>query len=106
MFSSTNPVIMIFGVILALVFIIGSVWWVNKLFKTNNKGNLVRFVILIFTSLVTIFIVDKTLAFNQHILTGEESKDLFDLIENLTLMIFSYYFGTKTSNKNDDVSED
>ncbi len=104
MFSSTNPFIMILGVIVSLFFIVGSVWWVNKLFKNYNKSNLVRFVILIFTSLVTIFIVDKTLAFNAHILTGEESKDLFDLIENLTLMIFSYYFGTKNTKSDDDQS--
>lgn len=104
MFSSSNIFVVVAGVVLALLFIVGSVWWVNKLFTTNTKAHLVKFVIVVFTALIAIFIVDKTLAFNAHILTEDESENLFNLIENLTIMIFSYYFGTKNSNSDDEQS--
>lgn len=101
MFSSDNDFIMIFGILIGLGFIVGSVYWVNKLFASNTKDLLVRFVLVIFTSLVALFIVDKTVAFKIHLLGEEVSSQLFDLIKTLTLMIFSYYFGTKNSQKDD-----
>jgi uncharacterized membrane protein YbjE (DUF340 family) len=101
MFSSDNDFIMIFGILIGLGFIAGAVYWVNKLFASNTKDLLVRFVLVIFTSLVALFIVDKTVAFKIHLLGEEVSSQLFDLIKTLTLMIFSYYFGTKNSQKDD-----
>jgi len=100
MFSSENVFIMIFGIILALTFITGSVYYVNKLFIANTKDQLVRFVLIIFTSLVALFIVDKTIAFKVKLLNEQMDAGLFDLIKTLTLMIFSYYFGTKNSKSN------
>lgn len=100
MFSSDNALVMILGILIGLGFIIGSVWWVNKLFVANTKDQLVRFVLIIFTSLVALFIVDKTVAFKIHLLNDGMDSQLFDLIKTLTLMIFSYYFGTK--NKSED----
>jgi hypothetical protein len=102
MFSSENPFIMILGILLGLFFITGSVYWVNKLFIANTKDQLVRFVLIIFTSLVALFIVDKTVAFKVKLLTSEMDGQLFDLIKTLTLMIFSYYFGTRKSQKTED----
>lgn len=102
MFSSDNPLIMILGILIGLFFITGSVYWVNKLFISNTKDQLVRFVLVVFTSLVALFIVDKTVAFKVKLLSGEMDKELFDLIKTLTLMIFSYYFGTRKSSKSED----
>ena len=102
MFSSENVFIMIFGIILALTFITGSVYYVNKLFISNTKDQLVRFVLIIFTALVALFIVDKTIAFKVKLLNEEMDSGLFDLIKTLTLMIFSYYFGTKNSKSSKD----
>lgn len=99
MFSSDNVFIMILGILLGLFFISGSVYWVNKLFISSTKDQLVRFVLIIFTALVALFIVDKTIAFKVKLLTPEMDSGLFDLIKTLTLMIFSYYFGTKNSRK-------
>lgn len=97
MFSSDNPIIMILGILIGLGFIIGSVYWVNKLFVTNTKDQLVKFVLVIFTSLVALFIIDKTVAFKVPLLDDGMDSQLFDLIKTLTLMIFSYYFGTKNN---------
>ena len=100
MFSSDNPFVMIFGILFGLGFITGAVYWVNKLFASNTKDLLVRFVLVIFTALVALFIVDKTIAFKVHLLGEDLNTQLFDLIKTLTLMIFSYYFGTKNSEGN------
>jgi hypothetical protein len=101
MFSSDNDFIMIFGILIGLGFIVGSVYWVNKLFVQNTKDQLVKFVLVIFTSLVALFIIDKVVAFKIHLLDEGMDTQLFDLIKTLTLMIFSYYFGTKNSQKED-----
>jgi hypothetical protein len=87
--------IMISGILLALGFIIGSVHYINKLIASNTKDLLVRFILLVFAALVAVFIVDKVIAFKINLLSQEQNNSLFDLIKTLTLMIFSYYFGTQ-----------
>ena len=69
------------------------------MFVNDTKDVLVRFIILVFTALVALFIVDKVVAFKIKLLDETASKDLFDLIKTLILMIFSYYFGTKNNSK-------
>lgn len=48
-----------------------------------------------FTAPVGVFVVDKVIAFKLPLLSDNQNDQLFDLIKTLTLMIFSYYFGTK-----------
>ena len=100
MFSYPNLWVMVFGIILGLSIIMTSVYFVNKMFVNDTKDVLVRFIILVFTALVALFIVDKVIAFKIKLLADEINKELFDLIKTLILMIFSYYFGTK-NNKNE-----
>jgi uncharacterized membrane protein YbjE (DUF340 family) len=100
MFSYGNLWVMVFGIILGLSIIMTSVYFVNKMFVNDTKDVLVRFIILVFTSLVALFVVDKVIAFKIKLLADEINKELFDLIKTLILMIFSYYFGTK-NNKNE-----
>ena len=95
MFSNPNLWVMIFGILLGLTIIVSSVVFVNKLFVNSTKDVLVRFVIMVFTALVALFIVDKVIAFKVKLLPDEMNNQLFDLIKTLVLMIFSYYFGTK-----------
>jgi hypothetical protein len=97
MFSSDKIYVMIAGVILALSFVISTFFYVNKLITNNTKDLLVRFILIIFASLVSVFIVDKIIAFKINLLNAEQNNSLFDLIKTLTLMIFSYYFGTQKS---------
>ena len=101
MFSYPNLWVMVSGIVLGLSIIMSSVYFVNKMFVNDTKDVLVRFIILVFTSLVALFIVDKVIAFRIKLLADEINKELFDLIKTLILMIFSYYFGTK-NNKNED----
>ena len=100
MFSYGNLWVMVSGILLGLSIIMSSVYFVNKMFVNDTKDVLVRFIILVFTSLVALFVVDKVIAFRIKLLADEINKELFDLIKTLILMIFSYYFGTK-NNKNE-----
>jgi len=101
MFSNPNLWVMILGITLGLALIVSSVVFVNKLFANSTKDVLVRFVIMVFTALVALFIVDKVIAFKIKLLPDEMNNQLFDLIKTLVLMIFSYYFGTKTTKEDE-----
>ena len=98
MFSG-GSILMVIGILLGLFLIASSVYFINKIFVKETKDVLVRFVILVFTALVALFIVDKVIAFKIKLLPDEQNNQLFDLIKTLVLMIFSYYFGTKNSEK-------
>jgi hypothetical protein len=95
MYSTGNLFILVFAVLLGMTFIVGAVHYVNKLIANNTKDLLVRFILLIFACLVAVFVVDKVIAFKTPLLSPEQNNSLFDLIKTLTLMIFSYYFGTQ-----------
>jgi hypothetical protein len=92
---SAGGITMIFGILMALGFIVGGIYFVNKIFVNDTKEILVKFILLVFTALVCLFIVDKVIAFKIKLLADEQNNQLFDLIKTLVLMIFSYYFGTK-----------
>ncbi len=99
MFSSPYLLVTIFAVLLSLGFIIGSVHYINKIIASNTKDLLVKFILIIFAALVGVFIVDKVIAFKINLLNEKQNDDLFELIKTLTLMIFSYYFGTQKGDK-------
>jgi len=94
MFKSGGA-LMVFGIILALSVILGSVYFVYRMFSNQTQEILVRFILMVFTALVALFIVDKVIAWQVKLLPDEQNNQLFDLIKTLVLMIFSYYFGTK-----------
>ena len=102
MFSYPNVFVMIFAVLMGMAFIVLCVYYVNKLFVNQTKDILVRFILLVFATLVGVFVVDKVIAFKMPLLSDEQNNQLFDLIKTLTLMIFSYYFGSQrgVDNKN------
>lgn len=95
MFSNENLSVVGFAVIFSMLTIIGGIYYVNKLFANDTKEVLVRFILLVFTALVGVWVVDKVVAFKINLLSDENDKELFDLIKTLVLMIFSYYFGTR-----------
>lgn len=105
MFSQSNPFLVALAVLFSMGFIALSVYYVNKLFSHETKDVLVRFILVIFASLVAVFIVDKVVAFKINLLNQDQNKELFDLIKTLVLMIFSYYFGTQKSNENNKPNE-
>lgn len=90
---------MIAGILMGIGIISGALYWVHKLFKDTTQDILVKFILLVFTALVALYIVDKLIAFRINLLPEEQNRELFDLIKTLVLMIFSYYFGTKSEGK-------
>jgi hypothetical protein len=99
MFSSPHEWVMILAVLVSLLIIIGSMYLVNKMFADDTQEILVRFILLVFTALVGVYVIDKVIAFKISLLSDEQDNQLFDLIKTLILMIFSYYFGTKKTDK-------
>lgn len=99
MFSSPHEWVMILAVMISLLIIIGAMYLVNKMFANDTQEILVRFILLVFTALVGVYVVDKVIAFRVAILSDDQDNQLFDLIKTLVLMIFSYYFGTKKNEK-------
>jgi hypothetical protein len=97
MFSSSSVAIMIAGVVMSLLFICATLFFVYRLFANNTQEVLVKFILLIFTAMVSVWVVDKVIAFKISLLSEEQDGQLFDLIKTLILMIFSYYFGTKNN---------
>lgn len=91
---------MIAGVMMAMLFISTALFFVYRLFANNAQEVLVRFILLIFTALVGVWVVDKVIAFKISLLSDQQDGQLFDLIKTLILMIFSYYFGTKNTKQN------
>jgi hypothetical protein len=96
---SEGGLMMVAGILLGVLIIFGSLYAVHKLLANTTQEILVKFILLVFTSLVALYIVDKLVAFKIHLIPEEQNKELFDLIKTLVLMIFSYYFGTKTNTK-------
>jgi len=90
---------MILGVLIGLGFVTFSIYYVNKLFTNKTQDVLVRFILMVFAGLVSVFIVDKIVAFKISLLSEHQNDQLFELIKTLTLMIFSYYFGTQKTEK-------
>jgi hypothetical protein len=90
---------MISAVLMSMLVIIGAMYLVNKMFADDTQEILVRFILLVFTALVGVYVVDKVIAFKIALLSDEQDNQLFDLIKTLILMIFSYYFGTKKTDK-------
>jgi hypothetical protein len=78
-----------------MAFVALSVHYVNKLFASHTKDLLVRFILIIFAALVAVFIVDKVVAFKIPLLTDKQNDELFELIKNLIIMIFAFYFGSQ-----------
>ena len=84
-----------------MVFVGFTVHYVNKLFASHTKDLLVRFILIVFAALVEVFIIDKVVAFGVPLLSEKQNDELCDLIKTLTLMIFSYYFGSQKGSKSE-----
>jgi len=89
------------GAIIIGVGIIGGIQWVvRKIFmreKAEHKA-LTQFVTAMFALIVGVWIADKLIAGpSTNLLHPNESKELLTFIKDITLMVFSYYFGTKAN---------
>lgn len=99
MFSYPNVFVMLLGVFSGIALIVGGVYYMNKILVKSTQDILVKFILLIFTALVGVWVVDKIIAFKISLLSPEQNNQLFELIKTLVVSIFSYYFGTQKNDK-------
>ena len=89
------------GAITIGIGIIGGIQWVvRKIFSTEKMEHkaLTQFVTAMFALIVGVWIADKLIAGpSTELLAPEESSQLLTFIKDITLMVFSYYFGTKAN---------
>ena len=91
----------IIGSFIAIVVIFGStVWLLNKTKNEQHKDQLVSVVIYGLNLLIGIYVIDKIVAIRIEILSEQESISLFNFIQDIVLMVFGYYFGSKTAKLN------
>jgi uncharacterized protein YneF (UPF0154 family) len=81
--------------------IIGGIQWtVRKIFvkeKADHRA-LTQFVTSMFALIVGVWIADKLIAGpTAELIDPGESAQLLTFIKDITLMVFSYYFGTKAN---------
>jgi hypothetical protein len=81
--------------------IIGGIQWtVRRIFATEKAEHkaLTQFVTAMFALIVGVWIADKLIAGpSTELISPEESSQLLNFIKDITLMVFSYYFGTKAN---------
>ena len=81
--------------------IIGGIQWtVRKIFASEKADHraLTQFVTSMFALIVGVWIADKLIAGpTAELIDPGESAQLLTFIKDITLMVFSYYFGTKAN---------
>jgi len=98
---NTGGWMMIFGVLLSLGFIALAVWYVNKMIDTQleEKQWLTRFISLLLTAFLGLFIVDVLVSWKVQLLNDNMRNSLFELIKNVVLVVFGYQFNSANKNK-------
>lgn len=99
---SQSSTIQIIGVVLALLFIALLLWWMGKVsFQAPDiQTMMVRFILIVFSLLVSVWAVDKIIAFKLNLLSEQESNNLFELIKMMTAIVFGFYFGKISKEEN------
>lgn len=100
---SEGGLIMIMGVLLSLGFICLAVWYVNKMIDTQleEKQWLTRFISLLLTAFLGLFIVDILVSWKIQLLDSGIRNSLFELIKNVVLIVFGYQFNARSKEKED-----
>ena len=98
---SEGGLMMVCGVLLSLGFIALMVWYANANIPMALKGKnwLTRFVALILTAMLGVFIVDLLVSWKVKLLDDEMRKSLFELIKNIVLVVFGYQFSASKSDE-------
>lgn len=101
---SSGGILMILGVLISLGFVFSLVWFVNHQIPVHLKKKdwLTRYVALVLTSLLGVFIVDLLVSWDVKLMTNEMRSDLFELIKNIVLVVFGYQFASNKSTDDED----
>jgi len=69
---------------------------ITKVEKGDSKKMLIRAILLAFGIMVGVWAGDKLIAPTLHILNEQESGLMLNMVKDLSLLIFGYYFGTNS----------
>ena len=90
-----NPYLLVVGIVLGIIFIGSAVYFANKLFVEKMEDSLIKIIILIVVAFAALYIVDKAILVNRHLLEPEQSKDLFNLVKDLAWLGLGKYLGNQ-----------
>jgi len=101
---SQGGVLMVLGVLISLGFVFSLVWYINHQIPIHLKKKdwLTRYVALVLTSLLGVFIVDLLVSWDVKLMSDQMRSDLFELIKNIVLVVFGYQFASNKSTDEDD----
>jgi len=99
-FTNSSPLIMISGVMVSLAVVLGLLYFILKMSQTQQpKDRLITLVSMGYIVLIGIFLVDKIVAFRIELLSQQDSTTLFSYVKDISTLVFGYYFGTQTKEK-------
>lgn len=102
MYSTNSILITILAVIIGLVAVSVSVKFLTGIVGkiAGEKKGLIQVVVFGFACLISVYVVDKIVAFKVNILSDAESIGIFGFVKDVTLLVFGYYFGATKKDDN------
>ena len=102
MYSTDSILITILAVIIGLVAVSVSVKFLSGVVGkiAGEKKGLIQVVVFGFACLLSVYVVDKIVAFKINILSEAESVGIFNFVKDVTLLVFGFYFGSKNKDDN------
>ena len=102
MYSTDNILITVLAVIIGLVAVSVSVRFLSGVVGkiAGEKKGLIQVVVFGFACLLSVYVVDKIVAFKINILSEAESVGIFNFVKDTTLLVFGYYFGATKKDDN------
>lgn len=102
MYSANSLLVTILAVVISLAAVIISVKFLSNVVGkiAGEKKGLIQVVVFGFACLLSVYVVDKIVAFKINILTEAESVGIFNFVKDTTLLVFGFYFGSKNKDDN------
>ena len=91
-------IVIVLAILLSLALICTSVWYLTKITsKIIDKERQILLLVVVFgfSALLGIYVCDKIIAVKINLLSEQESISIFNLIKDISLLVFGYYFGSK-----------
>lgn len=95
MFSTNSLLVTVLAVIISLGAVVLGVKFLTGIVGkiAGEKKGLIQVVVFGFACLLSVYVVDKIVAFKIQILNDAESFGIFNFVKDTTLLVFGYYFG-------------
>jgi len=94
MYSTNSLLVTILAAVISLAAVIISVKFLSNVVGkiAGEKKGLIQVVVFGFACLLSVYVVDKIVAFKINILTEAESTSIFNFVKDISLLVFGYFF--------------